>query len=306
MQSLKTVRSIAIVLAISATLCGAQTQKADQWKEVETALGRQGKPQPDGTLKFGMPRTDLKVTVNGVSIKPALALGSWIAFAGSPDKAMVMGDLVLTEDEVAPVMLKLQQEGIQQTGLHNHLLHETPRIMYMHVGAQGNSTAMAKAIHDALALTGTPSTTSATPPATEQNIGIDVGQISSIIGHKGTANGGVYQIGVPRPERITDGGMEIPPSMGTATALNFQPMGQGRAAITGDFVLLASEVNPVIRTLRNNGIQVTALHSHMLDDQPHLFFMHFWANDDALKLARGLRSALDQTHMGKTERAGKQ
>jgi hypothetical protein len=208
---------------------------------------------------------------------------------------MIMGDLVLTEDEVGPVMLKLQQGGIQETALHNHLLHETPRVMYMHVESHGNAVAMARALNDALALTKTPPAGSNPATGSEQKIDIDVAQVNSILGHTGKVNGGILQVSVPRAEKIMDQGMEVPPSMGTATALNFQPTGNGRAAITGDFVLLPEEVNPVLKTLRENGIEVTALHSHMLKDQPHLLFMHFWANDDATRLARGLRAALDQT-----------
>jgi hypothetical protein len=208
---------------------------------------------------------------------------------------MVMGDLVLLESEIEPVMLKLQQEGVEQTAIHNHLLHETPRVLYMHIEGRGDPAKLARAIHDALALTKTPPPDTNPPKADQQNIGIDVAQINSILGHAGKVNGGILQVSVPRSEKISDGGMEIPPSMGTATALNFQPTGNGRAAITGDFVLLANEVNPVIKALRDNGIEVTALHSHMLNDEPRLFFMHFWANDNAVKLARGLRAALDQT-----------
>ena len=280
---------LACVLAQTASL-----QNEAEWKPVETAMGRAGKHQPDGDLKFSMPRSDLRVTVTGTPIKAGLALGSWVAFAGTPAHAMAMGDLVLTEDEVEPVMLKLQHEGVQQTALHNHLLHENPRVMYMHIIGHGDAVKMAKAIHDGLALTKTPA---AAPAATsaEQNIDIDTAQIDSILGHKGKVNSVFLQVSVPRSEKILDDGMEVPSSMGTATGLNFQPTGNGRTAITGDFVLLASEVNPVIRELRNHGIEVTALHSHMLNDEPHLFFMHFWANDDALKLARGLRTALDHT-----------
>jgi hypothetical protein len=208
---------------------------------------------------------------------------------------MVMGDLVLTEGEVEPVMMKLQQERIQQTAIHNHLLQETPRVMYMHIEGRGDPVKMAKAIHDALALTKTPQAEGSPAKPVDQNIGIDISQINSILGHAGKVNSGILQVSVPRSEKITDAGMEVPPSMGTSTALNFQPTGNGRAAISGDFVLLAEEVNPVIKALRDNGIEVTAVHSHMLNDQPHLFFMHFWANDDAVKLARGLRAALDQT-----------
>ncbi len=298
----------ALVVTMTVACAVAQAPKSEvndnQWKPVEDAMGRAGKLQPDGTYKFAMPRTDLKVSVAGTPVKAGLALGSWTAFAGTRDHAMVMGDLVLTEDEVEPVMAKLQQEGIQETAVHNHLLHESPRVMYMHIEGHGDPLKMAKAVHDALALTKTPAASS---PATagEQNIGIDTAQINSILGRSGKVNGGIFQVSVPRAEKIMDQGMEVPPSMGTATALNFQPTGNGRAAITGDFVLLPDEVNPVLRALRENGIQVTALHSHMLQDQPHLLFMHFWANDNAAKLARGLRAALDQTKSAGPERAAK-
>lgn len=294
-----------VAFQLATAQSGRPDDQRSQWKAVEDAMGRPGSIQPDGGLKFGMPRSDLKVTVDGMPIKAGLALGSWVEFAGAPGDAMVMGDLVLTEDELEPVMLKLQQEGIEQTGIHNHLLHETPRIMYMHIEGRGDAVKMARAIRDGVALSKTPSAPSAAPTPADQKIGIDTGQIDSILGRKGKVNGGVYQVTVPRSEKIMDSGMEVPPSMGTSTALNFQPTGNGHAAITGDFVLLAGEVNPVLRALRNNGIQVTALHSHMLNDQPHLLFMHFWANDDAVKLAHGLRAALDQTKSAGAEHAAK-
>ncbi len=312
MKWVKTIRKVAlasIVLVCLAAPSGAQQAKEQgdsaQWKPVEGAMNRPGKAQPDGTFKFSMPRKDMKVTVNGTPIKAGLALGSWVAFEGSPEHAMVMGDLVLTESEVEPVMLKLQEEGIQETAVHNHLLRENPRVMYMHVEGHGNAVKMATAIHDALALTKTPQAESGGAPAEEQNIGINTQQIENTLGHKGKVNGGVFQVSVPRQDKITDQGMEVPPSMGTAIALNFQPTGNGRAAITGDFVLVPNEVNPVLKALRENGIQVTALHSHMLNDQPHLLFMHFWANDDANKLARGLKAALDQTNAAGSQQAMK-
>jgi hypothetical protein len=275
----------------------ANSYSASDWKPVEAALGRSGKLQPGDIYKFGMPRTDMHVTVDGVTIKAPLALGSWVAFRKMGSEAMVMGDLVLRESEVEPVMLKLQQGGIEQTALHNHVLNETPRVMYMHISGHGDPVKLAHALHDALALTRTPVPSTAAPAA--QALTIDADAIGKVFGFKGAVNGGVLQFSVPRAEKITDEGMEIPPSMGTATALNFQPTGQGRAAITGDFVLLASEVNPVIRALRENGIQVTAVHSHMLTEQPRLFFLHFWANDDAMKLAHGLSTALSNTNSAK-------
>jgi hypothetical protein len=195
-------------------------------------------------------------------------------------------------------MMKLQQEGIEQTALHNHLLNESPRVMYMHVAAQGDPARLAAALKDALALTKTPAAAPA-PATQQQNLGLDTSQIDTTLGYQGKNNNGIYQFSVPRAETIHDMDTEIPPSMGTATSINFQPTGNGRAAITGDFVLLGSEVNPVIKALRDHGIQVTAVHTHMLTEDPRLFFMHFWANDDAVKLAKGLRAAIDKTNAKK-------
>jgi len=269
------------------------------WKHVEDAMGRPGQMQPNDVIKFSMPRKDLHVTLSGVDIKPGLALGSWAAFERDGGGAMVMGDLVLTEDEVQPVMLKLQEGGIHESALHNHLIGESPHVMYMHIASHGDAVQMARAIHEALQLTKTPGPDASLAPQAAADLGFDQKQIEQILGHSGKVNGGILQIAVPRSEKITDSGMTVPPSMGVATALNFQPTGNGKAAITGDFVLLGSEVNPVIKALRQNGIAVTALHSHMLTEDPRLFFMHFWANDDAVKLAKGLRAALDNTNSAK-------
>src|SRR5580765_5083564 len=275
----------------------AKAPAATDWKEVDAAMGRPGQDQPDGTHKYALPRKDMNVTVNGVQIKAGLALGSWVTFKStSQGNAMVMGDLVLAEGEVAPVMAELQSGGIEITALHNHLLGESPRVMYMHIHGMGNAANLGKAIHQAISKTKTPDSG---PAAAPPDLDIDTKQIDQILGHAGKNNGGIYQVGVPRAEHITEDGMAIPNSMGVATALNFQTTGGGKAAITGDFVLVAKEVNPVIKALHENGIAVTALHSHMLEEQPRLFFMHFWANDDALKLAKGLRAALDQTNSAK-------
>jgi hypothetical protein len=276
---------------------------AEDWKAVEAALGKAGSMQPGDVYKVSFPRSDLKINVAGIEVKPALALGSWLAFKKTGDMTLVMGDLVLIESEVTPVLNKLQAGGVETTGLHNHVLNETPRVMYMHIHAMGDAVKIAKTIHDALALTKTPFTAPAT--ASPAEIGIDTKQIDQIMGQSGKINGGVYQYSIARADEITDTAMisenklVIPPSMGVAQAINFQPTGEGRAAITGDFVLIASEVNPVIKALRDNGIEVTALHSHMLTENPRLFFMHFWANDNALKLAGGLRAALDKVNVVK-------
>ena len=254
---------------------------------LDTILGRAGTPQPGGVEKFSFPRTDLAVDVDGVRIKPALALGSWAAFKGS----MVMGDLVLTEDEVNDVISTLQAGGIEQSAVHNHLLHETPRVAYVHFQGHGDPAVLARSLRNALDRTKTPMVPA--PPSQPAPLDLPVSDLDRILGATGKANGGVDQFSIPRREKIMMSGMEIPPSMGVATAINMQPTGSGRAVTTGDFVMIAGEVNAVIRALRSGGISVTALHSHMLTEQPRLFFMHFWGNGDAVTLAKTLRSALD-------------
>src|ERR1700675_4472421 len=286
------------LFVLSCAVVAQTAPAANDWKGVEQALGRQGQLQGDGAYKFGLPRGDLKVTVDGVQVKPTLALGSWVAFSSPGPDAMLMGDLVLAEDEVSPVMLALQENGLQITALHNHVLHETPRVMYMHIAGHGDAVKLADAVKKVISLTKTPPP--AQPPSAPPALEMDTAAIDQILGHKGKVNGGVYQVGVPRAEKITDAGMPVPTSMGLATAFNFQPTGAGKAAITGDFVLLGSEVNPVLKALRDGGIEVTALHSHMLTEQPRLFFMHFWAHDDAGKLATGLKAALSKVKRAKS------
>ncbi|HKO19752.1 MAG TPA: DUF1259 domain-containing protein [Acidobacteriaceae bacterium] len=299
MKDNKLIKS-AILLILAFPVIAQQGPGTDeQWKPVETAMGRSGQMQPGGVFKFSMPRKDLTVTKDGVKIAPGLALGSWAAFKSMGGQTMVMGDLVLTENEVEPVMMSLQQNGIEQTALHNHLIGEQPRVMYMHIEGHGDGAALAKSLAAALALTKTPSAGPAAPAASSAPLGIDQAGVEKAMGYSGKVNGGILQFTVQRAEKIMENGMEIPPAMGTATGINFQPTSGGKAAISGDFVLLASEVNPVIRALRKNGIEVEAVHNHMLGDEPHMYFMHFWANDDAVKLATGLRAALDATNSQK-------
>jgi hypothetical protein len=262
------------------------------WEKVDQAIGKPGASLPGGVHKYGLPRSDLKVTVDGVAIKPTLALGSWIAFIPAGSGAMFMGDLVLTDTEISPVMKRLTDDGVQITAVHNHLLRTSPAIFYMHVGGHGDPVRLAQTLHAGLALSQTPFTVPA-PATAAPTIDLDTAAIDAALGAKGTINGGVYQFNIPRAESITDAGMVVPPSMGTAIAINLEPTGNGKAAITGDFVLMGKEVNLVLKAMRDNGIEVTALHSHMIDDSPHCFFMHFWANDDVTKLTHGLRAALD-------------
>ncbi|QQO30906.1 DUF1259 domain-containing protein [Bradyrhizobium diazoefficiens] len=269
------------------------------WQAIDQTLGRKAAVSDD-VHRYGFPRSDLSVTLDGVAIKPALALGGWVAFKPAHGGAMVMGDLVLLETEINPVMAKMIASGLEITAVHNHLLRASPATFYMHVAGHGDPVKLASAIHDGLAESKTPLTVAAPanpPPAVD----LDTAKLDQIIGAKGQANGGVYQFNVKRRDPITQEGMPLTPvgPMGVAIGINFQPTGNGKAAITGDFVLSGDEVNPVITALLANGIEVTALHSHMLDEQPRLFFMHFWANDDAIKLAKGLRSALDKTASAK-------
>jgi hypothetical protein len=293
-----------IIVGLSLAVTPALAADLD-WSKVDQALGKTGTNQPGGVHKFGLPRTDLHVTVDGVSIKPALALGGWLAFKPMGSEVTVMGDLVMAEDEINPVMSKLLANGITVTAVHNHLLRAQPPTFYMHVAGQGDPVKLATALHEALGASKTPlgaPGASPSPPtqAASGSLDIDTAGLEATLGHKGTANGGVYQFAIPRADTISDDGMPVPPAMGTAIGVNFQPTGGGKAAITGDFVLLAPEVNPVLQALRENGIEVTAVHNHMLDDTPRVFFVHFWANDDAQKLAHGIRMALDKVNVAKS------
>lgn len=289
---MKTVIILAAATLVNASAGAAQKPASYDWTAVDQAMGRSGAPQPGGVRKYGFARSDLHVTVHGVAIRPPLALGSWVAFRPMGDgRAMVAGDLVLTEDEIGPVISRLQEGGVEQSALHNHLLAETPRVMYMHIMAHGDAVKLGQTIHGALSLTKTP----LAPPSrvtTPLRLDMDTIAAARVLGHAGTVNNGVYQVSVPRREKIREGGMEVPPSMGVATGINIQPIDSAHAVATGDFVLLAGQVNPVIRALRANGIAVTALHSHMLGESPRLFFMHFWAEDSTAKVLAGLKAAL--------------
>lgn len=269
-----------------------------RWQAVATALGKSGTEMPGGVYRVGLARSDLHVTLDGVALKPSLALGSWLAFAQTGGKTMVMGDLVLTESEIEPVMKTLAEGNIEITALHNHLLRAKPAPFYMHVYGEGDAVTLATALHNALLLSKTP--LGASPaPATPAKIDLDTAAIDKALGANGKIASGVYQVNVPRAETPKENGMDLPPTLGVAEAINFQPTGDGKAASTGDFVLTASEVNPVLRALRENGIEVTALHSHMLNEEPRLFFMHFWANEKLDTLLSGLHSALDHVAVKK-------
>src|SRR5436190_1714003 len=286
---------VAGALLLSGLYCSSAIAQST-WDPVAKALGRAGTEMPRGVYRVGLGRSDLKVMLDGVQVRPALALGSYLAFLKMGSEVMVMGDLVLLHEEVSPVMKKLVDGGIEITALHNHLLRSEPATMYMHFSGHGDPVKLATVLREALAESKTPIAAPAAAPS-QPPIELDTASIESTLRAKGTPNAGVLGFNIPRAEKITDAGMEVPVGAGSGIVINFQPTGGGKAAITGDYVLLAQEVNPVLAALRANGIEVTALHSHMLQEEPRLFFMHFWANDDALKLARGLRAALDKVNL---------
>jgi hypothetical protein len=295
-------RAIEFFFAAAMSLGAAADAQEMDWKKVDDTLGRSA-AVTDDVHRYGFPRTDLSVTLDGVSIKPALALGGWAAFKPTHAGAMMMGDLVLLENEINPVMTAAIENGLEITAIHNHILRAEPLTFYMHVSGHGDPVKLADALHRALAASKTPLSVPAATATSE--VDLNTVELDRIIRAKGKTVGGVYQFGIARRDPTTQDRMSLDPAgpLGVATAINFQSTGGGKAAITGDFVLLAKEINPVIRVLRANGIEITALHSHMLDEQPRLFFMHFWANDDALKLAQGLRSALD--NMANAESVGR-
>jgi hypothetical protein len=293
----------AAAFAVAAAAPAANHRKAaSDWNAVGQALGIPATAQSGGVYRIDIPRTDLKVMVPRTDpnspapfqVKPFFALGGYLVFlpTGSGTQAMMMGDLVLTEGEIEPVMLKLEQGGVDVAAIHNHLLWEKPTVMYMHVMVMGDPVQLATAVHDALALTHTP-LTAQTPNPADQTVDLDTAALDQAIGVPGKVTGGVYKFSIAPAFTITGMGLTIPPSMGMSTSLAFQALGKGRAAVTGDFSLLGNQINPVIRALRTNGIHVTALHSHLSDATPSVFFMHFYATGDSLKLAQGLRAGLD-------------
>lgn len=258
---------------------------------IDQALGRSGQKTVD-VYKVSFPRSDLHVSVHGLAIKPGLALGSWAAFLGSDGNAMVMGDLVLLEDELNPVMDKLRAAGFEITAVHNHLMHETPHVLYMHYMGHGPAKQLADSLKAALAVSKTPLEKPAAaeepaPPAW-------VKSVEDSVGRKGTFKGGVLGYGVARSDSISSAAMTIPPAAGVAEAINFQAVDSGQVATTGDFVLTADEVNPVLSELRTHNISVTALHSHMLTEQPRLLFMHFWAVGTPESVGEGIKAALSK------------
>ncbi|HET6942283.1 MAG TPA: DUF1259 domain-containing protein [Sphingomicrobium sp.] len=284
----------AAALALSAS---ASASAATNWTDVDAAMGRSGVVQAGDVHRYSFPRSDLSVTLDGVRIKPALALGSWLALHDMGDHAEVMGDLVLTQQEVNPVLSRVLEGGLTITALHNHLLNSSPPTMYMHVHGTGDAVKLATALRQALAASRTP--TGPQEAATPAALALDTKAIDGVLRAQGKVAGGTYQFSFPRAEQIREDGMALPNSLGLATAINFQPTSNGRAVATGDFVMVGPEVPTVIAELRRHGIEVTALHNHLIGEQPRLFFMHFWGNGETAALAQGLRAALDKMNLSR-------
>jgi hypothetical protein len=289
------------ILLFNFSFCFGQQ---NDWTSVENVFGKKGTVQ-DNVFKISYPRSDLKVKVGDLTVAPGFALGSWIGFinvskrmdmrdheADTKNAAMMMGDLVLLDTEIPEVLKKLVAVDLKVTAIHNHLINESPNVKYVHFSGTGDRVKLAEAIKSVLAITATPL---APPQSPAQTTNIDWSAVETILGTTGKHNGMLLQYVFPRKEKLKESGMVMPPFIGMGTAINFQKNGD-KAAITGDFVLLADEINPVVKILVENGITPTALHNHMIHDNPRLFMMHFWAVDDPAKLARALQQVLTETN----------
>jgi hypothetical protein len=265
---------------------------------IETAIGAKGIELPDGVFMISLPRDDITVRVGNVTLSPAMALDSWVAFANMGHGAMMMGDLVLTADEMWPVQDHLQRDGINISAIHNTLIGELPQVYDLHISSDGDPVRIAGAVRAAIASARVPYNESAIYGGSSASLpySLDVGGIDRIIGTSGMPEDGVLLYRVPRAENVTENGVAIPASFDVASVLKFQPLPDNRAALVGEFVLTGPEVNPVISALNDNGILVTATHTHMLSEEPRLFYLHIWATGDQTQLARGLRVALDRTN----------
>jgi hypothetical protein len=292
-----TVVVVATIAAAAQQTAAPKTPAGLDVAAIDRAIGKSGQVMPGDVYRIPFPRSDLNVSVGNVKVKAGFALGSWAAFKANGGKAVAHGDLVLTDSEINPVISSLQQHNFEITALHNHLINESPSVMYLHFWGEGNAATLAQALKDALSKTKTPMTSAPAPTGTSGSPGDDAlpaDQIQQAIGLKGTVNNGVLGLSQPRPETIQMMGVTLPPSMGMATAINFQSVGSGKVAATGDFVMLAEEVNKVARALRQHDIAITALHNHMLHGTPDLYFMHFWAEGDPTTVATGLKAALGE------------
>jgi Domain of Unknown Function (DUF1259) len=269
------------------------TTEAD-WSGVAQALGRPGK-LTETAYRVALPRSDLSVVSRGVPIKPGLSLGGYAVFTRYPDATMLMGDLVVTEAELPRVTDALLANKVDVTGLHKHLLDHSPAVWWLHIHAMGDPVQLARGLRAALEVTATPVPVAS--PGPQPPLGLDTTGIDAALGRTGTTDGGVYRVSIPRGDTIVQSGHVLPAGLGLTTAVNFQPAGGGQAAINGDFAMTGNEVQKVIAELRQGGIEIVEVHNHGLEEQPRLFYLHFWAVNDAVALARALRPALDATNL---------
>ncbi|MFI5252422.1 MAG: DUF1259 domain-containing protein [Bacteroidota bacterium] len=262
------------------------------WSQIEKLFQKKGATQGD-MFKITFPRTDLDVTMESIKISPDLALTTWLVFKPAGKSAVMMGDLVILDSEVPRVELMLDSAGIAVTGMHNHIIGESPEIIYMHIMATGDAVKLAGTMKNIFAATGTP----IGETATRTSKYFDWSPVDSIMGTKGTVKGDVVQYGIPLKEKVMDNGMEITPYMGLTTSVNFQIDGSN-AAVTGDFVLLSRDVQAVMHTLLSYDIPVTAIHNHLMNESPKIYFLHFWGYDEPVHLANGIHAALDAIGKG--------
>ncbi|KOU41863.1 DUF1259 domain-containing protein [Streptomyces sp. WM6378] len=270
------------------------TTEAD-WQPVAEALGRTGALRENVVYGISLPRRDLKVTSRGVKIGASLALNGSADFARYCDGTMLMGDLVLTENELPKATEALQEAGIEQTALHKHLPDQKPPIWWTHFHAMGDAVTLARKLKAVLKVSGDPIAVPA--PAVTKPIDLDTAEIDETLGRKGIAEGRTYKFFIGRAETVTSHGHVLPAPIGIDTVIKFQALGKKRAAVTGDIVMTAHEVQNVLRILRRGDFEIVELHNHMLDDQPRLFYVHYWKVGDGVELARGLRPALDATNL---------
>jgi hypothetical protein len=285
--------TLAAVLALSVSAIGASASSVDT-SAIDAAMGRSGQAMDGGVYRVSFPRSDLSVRVGSVKLLPGFALGGYASFIPAPQGVLAVGDLVLLDREIQPVMESLEHSGFQITAIHNHLRSEQPHVMYMHFMAAGDAANVAKSLRAALALSKTPLGPMAKAAAATLPFKTVIEQG---LGRTGKVNGKVLSVSAPRAETIQMNGVTIPPAAGVATAINFQDAGSGNVATTGDFVLIGSEVAAVQQALLSHGFEVTALHSHMIDDVPHLYYMHFWAVASPVAIAAGLKDALSHVNV---------
>ena len=301
MRAISRVLLAAVVLTWPGALCAQQID----WQRVDDAIAKPGEAQGD-VRRYELPRTDLNVTIDGVTLKPSLALAGWVAFKPVQEGAWVTGELVLTETEVGPVMTKLLDAGFEIGTLHNRLLRGSPGTFFVSISARGNAISLADAIHAALIWSSTRLATSVVASTTGSAPGpapvtLDTGQLDQTLGAQGRSVEGVYRFTIPTAEPIMQKGAPLPPEMGAVHTINFQPALSGKAAVAGTLLVTGEDaLNPVLRSLRDNDIEVTSIHNFFtLHEQPRTLAVHFWANNDAARVAKGLRAALDKIGVAK-------